>query len=204
MNTIGRKIYINWGNIILAIEKIHLTDERLKELHIEETSEGGCPISLYNINEVLGCRTENYLHSEIAHEYEFSKFLTNNKYWVTDEEDRMLYLNEIKKERQELNVTINEEIDYSEHHILTPDEYYNLYENRYSKNNEHCLTFLVRIHCSDESFWGLLFKQQDVDNYKNVNIGEKVKFISCNNTLNGHIIGHVYSAKINDLGDIEI
>jgi len=204
MSTIGRKIYINWGNIILAIEKIQMTDERLKELHIEKGKEVGCPISLYNINEFLGCRVEEHLQSETAMEVEFSRFLTNDEYWITDEEDRMLYLNDIKKERQEFNIVISEENDYPEYYVLTPDEYDNLYENKYSENNEQCLSFLVRIRCDDESFWGLLFRQQDVDNYKTANIGQNIKFIACNNTLNGQIIGHVYNAKINDKGDIEI
>jgi len=85
MKFIGRKLYINWGNFVIAIEKL----SGIKPEDIGMNKEN--PIKLYNIYEVLGERVESEVEGTINRtEYQWGQdlniYLTDSDFWLTQEE----------------------------------------------------------------------------------------------------------------------
>lgn len=191
MRQIGRKIYIDWGDKVLAIEKIIKTEENLRLLGIEDIQNRFAnsteAIILYDIFDMQGVRMEKRVgpSSNQGGGYEFQYYLVNNGYWATDEEFVELTKQRHKEKTAELG--LKKEFDCFPGTVITDNE-------EYKAVHDNGVT--VRIHLSDETFWGVLFDSDSLSKYKNGECGATIKFMAANTTFNGQICGGIYEGYI--------
>ena len=65
-----------------------------------------------------------------------------------------------------------------------------------SCQNQNISKYIIQ---EDESFFGALFRNEDIEAYKNLDKEKEILFVALNTTLCGCVCGTVYSAKLNDL-----
>lgn len=188
MKMIGRKLYLDWGDMILSIEKYPKTDELCEKVHLE----GDKQLSLFDIVDICGQKIEMYCgfpaNDKFGHE--FSYYLTCDSFWATSDEMKKIYKMDILEERKSKQLLENE-FDFKCGHKLSESEYKQVYHTGCHVK--------VLSKDEDESFFGALFRNEDIEAYKNLDEEKEILFVALNMTLCGCICGTVYSAKLNDL-----
>lgn len=196
IGTIGRKIYLNWGEHIIAIEKYPMSEELCDQIKFDSEHN----ISIFDIKACLDQKFEQYVGrpncSDVQQKmlgYTISEYFTADKFWATSEEFKELVHYQTKKCREELDVP-DDTYEFEEGDVLTDTEY--------KEVTSSCLHVRCANFENDESFWCCLFREQDYETYKNCE-EKSVLFVAMNNTLSGHECGKVYEGKILYEGSVQ-
>lgn len=191
MKMIGRKIYIHWDDHIIALEKYPLSrgidPEALKMTDDEK-------ISIFDIVDVLGEKVERFVGypdtlpecQRKSHPFTVNEFLTMDSCWATKEEFTDLSIQEMIEDRKEYP-ELKKEYDLKYMDTVSDD--------LYKEISETCPPLKILSPEKDESFWGFLFRNEDVRTHKNADTETPILFICGNDTLCGCVCGRVYRAK---------
>src|SRR5574344_3025531 len=94
MKAIGRKIYINCGDHIIAIEKY------AKNEFFEEAQLNNQTISIFDIKECCGAKMESFVGrpaAEKCYGQKIDEYLSNKEFWATEEEFDNLNSHKLKQ-----------------------------------------------------------------------------------------------------------